>query len=600
MEYRSVNLDKGNKTAYDYVSEAYGEEGLQRYLNTCESMFATQRTKLRKLKMTEREIPDGFIDRDLRNTQYIAKKALAMLNQICRSVVPTTGAITDQLRQDWELVDVLKELNWGKYEAVGNVEYYTNHDGHRIGRIKDWTKRNDHRHHAMDALTVAFTKPVLIQYFNHKNASFHADSNEYAIKTAYFKDGRAISPIPLSELRLEAKKHLGNILVSIKAKNKVATQNINKVRTKNRGTISKVQLTPRGQLHLETVYGSHLEYVTREEKVNASFTEGKIMSVCTRRYREALLQRLSQFGGDAKKAFTGKNSLDKNPIWLDEMHIESVPPKVKTVSQERYYTVRKQIAPDLKVDKVVDVRIRQVLQDRLKENGGDAKKAFSNLDENPIWLNKEKGISIKRVTIYGISNAQALHDKRDKDGRPILGEDGKAIPVDYVNTGNNHHVAIYRKPVLDKNGMHAYDDNDQPLYELEERVVSFYEVVERVNQGLPAVDKAYRSDEGWKFLYSMKQNECFVFPNPQTGFDPKEVDLMNPDNYASISPNLFRVQKLSFKNYVFRHHLETTITDTNAITKRITWTDFRSSKGLDEIVKVRLDHLGRIVQVGEY
>lgn len=599
LEYRSVNLDKGNKTAYDYVSETYGEEGLQRYLNTCESLFATQRTKLRKLKMTEREIPDGFIDRDLRNTQYIAKKALAMLNQICRSVVPTTGAVTDQLRQDWELVDVLKELNWGKYEAVGNVEYYTNHDGHRIGRIKDWTKRNDHRHHAMDALTVAFTKPVFIQYFNHKNASFHADSNEYAIKTAYFKDGRAISPIPLSELRLEAKKHLGNILVSIKAKNKVATQNINKVRTKNRGTISKVQLTPRGQLHLETVYGSHLEYVTREEKVNASFTEGKIMSVCTRRYREALLQRLSQFGGDAKKAFTGKNSLDKNPIWLGEMHIESVPPKVKTVSQERYYTVRKQIAPDLKIDKVADVRIRQVLQDRLMEYGGDAKKAFSNLDENPIWLNKEKGISIKRVTIYGISNAQALHDKRDKDGRPILGIDGKAIPVDYVNTGNNHHVAIYRKPVLDKNGMHAYDDNAQPLYELEERVVSFYEVVERVNQGLPAVDKAYRSDEGWKFLYSMKQNECFVFPNPQTGFDPKEVDLMDPDNYALISSNLFRVQKVSTKDYWFRHHLETNV-DAIKELQGITWKRITSLSSMHTIVKVRLDHLGRIVQVGEY
>lgn len=600
LEYRSVNLDKGNKTAYDYVAEAYGEEGLQRYINTCESLFANQRTKLRKLKMTEREIPDGFIERDLRNTQYIAKKALSMLNQICRRVVATTGAVTDQLRQDWELVDVLKELNWSKYEAVGNVEYHTDHDGRRIGRIKDWTKRNDHRHHAMDALTVAFTKTAFIQYFNHKNASFQADSNEYAIKNAYFKDGRAIPPIPLGELRSEAKRHLSNILVSIKAKNKVATHNINKVRTKTRGTISKVQLTPRGQLHLETVYGSHLEYVTREEKVNASFTEEKIMSVCSQRYKEALLQRLHQFAGDAKKAFTGKNALDKNPIWLDEMHIESVPPKVKTVSQERYYTVRKQIAPDLKIEKVVDVHIRQVLQDRLIEYGGDAKQAFSNLDENPIWLNKEKGISIKRVTIYGISNAQALHDKYDKDGRLILGKDGTAIPVDFVNTGNNHHVAIYSKPVLDKNGLQIFDDHNQPLYELEERVVSFYEVVERVNQGLPAVDKTYRSDEGWRFLYSMKQNECFVFPNPQTGFDPKEIDLKDPENYALISPNLFRVQKLSFKNYVFRHHLETTITDTNAITKRITWTDFRSSKGLDEIVKVRLDHLGRIVQVGEY
>ena len=600
LEYRSVNLDKGNKTAFDYVSETYGEEGLQRYLNTCESIFANQRTKLRKLKMREQDIPDGFIERDLRNAQYIAKKALAMLNQICRRVVATTGAVTDQLRQDWELVDVLRELNWSKYEAVGNVEYHTDHDGRCIGRIKDWTKRNDHRHHAMDALTVAFTKDAFIQYFNHKNASFQADSNEYAIKTAYFKDGRAIPPIPLSELRSEAKKHLSNILVSIKAKNKVATQNINKVKTKTRGTISKVQLTPRGQLHEATIYGSHLEYVTREEKVNASFTEDKIMTVCSQRYKEALLQRLRQFDGDAKKAFTGKNALDKNPIWLDEMHIESVPPKVKTVTQERFFTKRKPIDAKLNVEKVVDPQIRSILRERLEMFDGKADKAFVNLDEQPIWLNREKGICIKKVTIYeNLGKPTALHDKADKDGNPIIDKNGKQTPVDYVNTGNNHHVAIYRKPVLDKNGLQKYDDHDQPLYELEERVVSFYEVVERVNQALPAVDKNYKSDEGWKFLYSMKQNECFVFPNSQTGFDPKEVDLMNPENYALISPNLFRVQKISTKDYCFRHHLETNVEKVKEL-HGITWKRINSLSNMHTIVKVRLDHLGRIVQVGEY
>lgn len=600
LEYRSVNLDKGNKTAFDYVSETYGEEGLQRYLNTCESLFANQRTKLRKLKMTEREIPDGFIERDLRNTQYIAKKALSMLNQICRRVVATTGAVTDQLRQDWELVDVLKELNWSKYEAVGNVEYHTDHDGRRIGRIKDWTKRNDHRHHAMDALTVAFTKTAFIQYFNHKNASFQADSNEYAIKNAYFKDGCAIPPIPLGELRSEAKRHLSNILVSIKAKNKVATQNINKVRTKTRGTISKVQLTPRGQLHEATICGSHLEYVTREEKVNASFTKDKIMTICSQRYKEALLQRLHQFGGDAKKAFTGKNALDKNPIWLDEMHIESVPPKVKTVSQERFFTKRKPIDAKLNVEKVVDPHIRSILRERLEMFDGKADKAFVNLDEQPIWLNREKGICIKKVTIYeNLGKPTALHDKADKDGNPIIDKNGKQTPVDYVNTGNNHHVAIYRKPVLDKNGLQTFDDHNQPLYELEERVVSFYEVVERVNQALPAVDKNYKSDEGWKFLYSMKQNECFVFPNPQTGFDPKEIDLIDSDNHALISPNLYRIQAISTKDYLFRHHLETNVARVKEL-HGVTWKRINSLSNMHTIVKVRLDHLGRIVQVGEY
>ena len=79
LEYKAINIEKGNKTAYDFVKEKYGEKGLQQYLNRCESLFKGQRTKLRKLKMGQENIPEGFIDRDLRNTQYIAKKALAML-----------------------------------------------------------------------------------------------------------------------------------------------------------------------------------------------------------------------------------------------------------------------------------------------------------------------------------------------------------------------------------------------------------------------------------------------------------------------------------------------------------------------------------------
>ena len=132
------------------------------------------------------------------------------------------------------------------------------------------------------------------------------------------------------------------------------------------------------------------------------------------------------------------------------------------------------------------------------------------------------------------------------------------------------------------------------------KVVSFYEAVARMNDGLSVIDKSYGQREGWEFLFSMKQNEYFVFPNEKTGFNPQDIDLMNPENYASISPNLFRVQKFSYKNYVFRHHLETTIKDTSSILRGITWIDFRSSKGLDTIVKVRVNHIGQIVSVGEY
>ena len=299
--------------------------------------------------------------------------------------------------------------------------------------------------------------------------------------------------------------------------------------------------------------------------------------------------------------------MEKNPVWLNDSHTIQVPEKIKTVTFETIYTIRKEITPDLKVEKVVDAHTRQILQERLDTFGGDAKKAFSNLDDNPIWLNKEKGIAIKRVTITGISNAESLHDKRDKDGQLILDEKGKTQPVDFVNTGNNHHVAVYRKPKLDKNGQHLLDENGELQYELDERILSFYEATSRAMLGLPIVDKEYKKEEGWQFMFTMKQNEYFVFPRYDAQgimvFNPLDYDeawYKNADNYATISPNLFRVQKFSFKNYVFRHHLETTIDNSGYSLRGITWIDFRSSKGLDLIMKVRVNHIGQIVSVGEY
>ena len=260
-----------------------------------------------------------------------------------------------------------------------------------------------------------------------------------------------------------------------------------------------------------------------------------------------------------------------------------VPSRVKLVFLETVYTIRKAVTSDLKIEKVIAKNIRIILQNRLDQYGGDAKKAFSNLDENPIWLNEEKKIAIKRVTISGISNAEAIHYKRDKTGEFILDEEKHKEPVDYVNTGNNHHAAIY----CDGNG------------NLHEKVVSFYEATSRASQSLPIVDKYYMQSDGWHFLFSIKQNEYFVFPNEQTGFDPKETDLNDPQNYAIISKNLYRVQKLATKDYFFRHHLETTMDNKNVL-KDISWKRITSLDTFNKIVKVRINHIGEVVSVGEY
>ena len=291
---------------------------------------------------------------------------------------------------------------------------------------------------------------------------------------------------------------------------------------------------------------------------------------------------------------------------------ECVPEKVKTVGFENRYTIRKEVTPDLKIDKVVDKQIRQILQSRLDEYNGDAKKAFSNLSENPIWLNKEKGIAIKRVTITGISNAEALHSKRDKDGNFILDKEGRKQPVDFVSTGNNHHVAIYRKPKLDKKGQQVTDENGSPIFELDEKIVSFYEATSRAMQHLPIIDKEYKKSEGWQFLFTMKQNEYFVFPRYDADgnmtFNPLDHDetwYKNPENYAEISPNLFRVQSISkvmygnnaVRDYIFRHHLETTVTSK---IRGVTYQQYKSLGFAESILKVRIDHIGKIVSIGEY
>ncbi|MBR0174846.1 MAG: type II CRISPR RNA-guided endonuclease Cas9, partial [Bacteroidales bacterium] len=233
--------------------------------------------------------------------------------------------------------------------------------------------------------------------------------------------------------------------------------------------------------------------------------------------------------------------------------------------------------------KVLDAGIRNLLNERLQEYGGNAQKAFSNLDDNPIWLNKEAGIAVKRVVIEENVPAVAIRNKRDHAGNVMKDADGNSLPADYVNLRNNHHIAIYR----DAEG------------DLQEKVVSFFEAMDRVSNGLKPVDKDYRKTEGWKFLFSMKINEMFVLPNPQTGFDPAEIDLTDQKNYGRISPNLYRVQKLSKKDYYFRHHLETSIEDTKEL-QEITWKRIRNLDNLKGAVKVRINHIGEIVAVGEY
>lgn len=595
LAFNKENLEKADTTAYDYINNKHISE-LCAYKQRVENLFDKKeisKSKKDKLLLAGKDIYGGFLKQDLNNSQYIARQACQMLENVAKNVMTTTGSITNKLSEDWNIVNIMKELNLPKYRKLGKTEKLERRSGN-IEIITGWTKRDDHRHHAMYALTIAFSSPSHIQYLNNLNAISdiqkksvkHEESKlaKLKYKLTYLQESKNgskkrlfIPPTP--NFRKEAKKHLENILISFKAQNKVMTRNKNKIKkTGKDNTEIKIQLTPRGQLHKETVYAKRKNQIIKEIIINAKTDLEKINGITKPLYRDLLLKRLRKNGNDPKKAFGGKNSLSKNPIYLDLEKQIKLPRKIKISILEDNYTIRKEIDEKLKVEKVIDLKVRKILLDRIKEFGGRQKQAFSDLDKNPIWYNKEKGISIKRVRISGVSNAEALHDKKDKNGKIILDENNNPIANDFVNTGNNHHIAIYR------------DNKGQ----LQEKAVSFHQVTTRVTEGLPSIDKKYKIKEGWVFLFTMKKNEMFIFPNED--FNPKGINLYDTNNNEIISPNLYRVQSISTKDYTFRHHLETSIINN---IKDITYKRIRTPENLNDVIKIRINHLGQIVAIGE-
>lgn len=592
LEYHAVNLEKGNSTAIDYVRRKYGEEGLDDYIARVDDLYRAVggigKAKKDNLLRDSEHIQTDFINRDLKETQYISKKAKELLEEYVRVVVVTTGSVTSRLREDWGLVDVLKELNIPTYRKQELIKNVTDRNGKKIVQIENWSKRDDHRHHAMDAITIAFTKLSHIQYLNNLKAKSDKGSSIYAIgkKETYLCGTKRLfkPPFEIHDLRSSAKKQLENILVSSKSKSKVMTQNTNIIKRGEKKFEQKC-MTPRGALHEETVYGLRKRYEVYYIPVDSKLNEEKIGAVSGMEERLALMSRLEEFGGNAKKAFTGSNSPSNNPIWLDKEHTRQIGNKVKCVRYQYYYIVRKNVDKSLNIKKVVDVGIKRILEARLAEFGGDASKAFSNLDASPIWLNEEKGISIKRVSIAENYEMYPIRLKNDNFGKVLLDKSGKPTVADYTKLQNNHHAAIY----IDCDG------------NLHENIITFFEAVNRVIANLPVVDKTYKKDEGWEFLFSMKINEMFVFPNEETGFNPKDINLTDPKNYASISPNLFYVQSISRSYYCFRHHLDgRNKSDQDLRLKGVAWKRIRVVNQLKSIVKVRINHLGEIVSVGEY
>jgi len=63
-------------------------------------------------------------------------------------------------------------------------------------------------------------------------------------------------------------------------------------------------------------------------------------------------------------------------------------------------------------------------------------------------------------------------------------------------------------------------------------------------------------------------------------------------------PSFFKFSAFASKNYFFRHHLETTV-DTVKELKDVAYKAQLGLNAISGIVKVRINHIGKIVKIGE-
>ena len=245
-----VNKAKGKELAANFIIDnkgkcKYGDTEYklftyQEYESHCKETFKYQRTKLKNLLATE--VPEDFISRQLNDTRYIGRKLSELLSPITKDetgIIFTVGSITSELKNNWGLQSVWKEIIKPRFERLekitGNTYIVCETDEHGNPvyhfNVKENeglnTKRIDHRHHALDALVVAATTRKHIRYLNTLNA---ADSDEEIkkIKQSLVKGKIRDFKEPWENFTKDAKDELEKLIVSFKTNNKIVTQPNNK------------------------------------------------------------------------------------------------------------------------------------------------------------------------------------------------------------------------------------------------------------------------------------------------------------------------------------------------------------------------------------
>ena len=323
---RRCNKEKGNRTALEYIRAKGWEAEYMERINGLLDKKAISYSKHQRLRWLKEDIPSDFLERQLRLTQYISRQAMAILQQGIRRVSASEGGVTARLRSLWGYDDILHTLNLDRYDSMGETERVS-WEGETTEklRIKDWSKRKDHRHHAIDALVVASTRQGYIQRLNRVSSESEREamSEEIEVQKATKTDKlslleRWLTQRPHLSVRTVSDK-VAEILISYRPGKRVVTRGRNIYLRHGKKCVQSGLLVPRGPLSKETVYGQIT--VNGEPQIVCKYDLHSLKAkdvdyVVDLALRKRLKELLAQHEGKEKEAFAGD-------VYMDEAGMQS-------------------------------------------------------------------------------------------------------------------------------------------------------------------------------------------------------------------------------------------------------------------------------------
>jgi CRISPR-associated endonuclease Csn1 len=608
LSNKRFNNAKGNKTPIEYFESRPKSE----YTQFVRNIKKLPKSKQKRLLMLTKEVDSDFKNSQLNNTAYSTTLIAEQLRKTFKfdQIKITNGAVTSTIRKIFGFETILNPpervtgYEDGRYWAIydENNKLYTLikwendekpeiQEGHSVLRgfvkkekLRVGKTRNDHRHHTVDAITIAFTNQRMIQFIGTITEGYYIkdgrkikDYDEGAEFISAFDEFGNFTKDIWDSIREEAKKHfnirgirenavekISNLLISHKSENKLTSSGRKKIYKPNgKSLIIKNKVgedinfysggnVARGKLHEATLYGK-IYY--------------------------------NQPTDDNKKEWAERGSIFVHRVDLK-------------YSKQGYFSSEKQL------EKIVDPVIRKLCIDATKEKG--LKKALEEgifLPNRPLELKtktirkqesaKNKGINLnipfdppnlKREPVK-VKSVRITSDSKDLTVIRSFKEQKKDYKKAYVETGDNYCIAIYGDWEANNREFVSVTFLKAAKITTENKLLAL--------QNLPEAQFYPKTKNQLPFLMTLSKGDLVLV------YDKHPDEVNDETNPEILFKRLFKVIKSDKNGLIIlgRHNLSNIKADKDKPVTNINELDgsvIRKQYSTIKAIKVKINSLGKI------